>query len=128
MRAASVTLVAVLFSFSAQSQAAGVEFDAAIGKTGYGRCHMDSCGFFIIDSAVPVGSNKDGTLFIISSRDWGAEYKVHGDNDEHEYDRPPVSVSKPVSSISMVYCSKTKPVTFDYYETEMAIERPSPRR
>jgi hypothetical protein len=100
------------------SQAGDLEFDAAIGKVGYGRCHMDGCGFFIIDAAVPIGSTKNGTLFAISDRTWSAEYRAHGDNDDHEYDRPPISVSKQSSGISMAFCSKTKPVLFSFFDNK----------
>jgi hypothetical protein len=100
------------------SQAGDLEFDAAIGKVGYGRCHMDGCGFFIIDAAVPIGSTKNGTLFAISDRTWSAEYRAHGDNDDHEYDRPPISVSKQSPGISMAFCSKTKPVLFSFFDNK----------
>ena len=98
------------------SAASAAEFDAAIGKTGFGRCHMDGCSFFIIDAAVPVGAGKDGTLFAISARVWSAEYRMHGDNDTHEYDRPPVSVGEKTPELSMVFCSKVRPVSFYYGE------------
>ncbi|HUB63043.1 MAG TPA: hypothetical protein VL996_01095 [Methylocella sp.] len=109
-------ILAVFALLAPAAHAGNAEFDAAIGKLGYGRCHMDSCDFFTIDTAVPIASTKEGTLFAISDRVWSAGYKAHGDNDLHEYDRPPVSVGKQSSEISMVFCSKTKPVVFNYYD------------
>jgi hypothetical protein len=86
------------------------EFAAAIGRQGYGRCHMDSCGFFIIDAAAPVGSGRRGTLFAVAYRGWGASYR-HTDDDQ-EYESKPINVSKPDSRLSLVFCSKTDPSEF----------------
>jgi hypothetical protein len=103
-------LLTTLVSYSANS--ADQEFAAAIGKTGYGRCHMDYCGFFTINAAAPIGSSKDGVLFAISETVWGAQYRPT--DDDHEYDHPPISVEKKEPSITAVFCSKTKPTIFDY--------------
>lgn len=94
--------------------AAPVEFDAATGVEGFGRCHMDSCGFFMIDAVAPLASSKGGTLFMVGSRLWSASYKPT--NDDHEYDRRPVSIEPKTGQVSMVFCSKTDPVIFDYYD------------
>jgi hypothetical protein len=91
-----------------------VEFDAALGKTGYGRCHMDSCEFFLIDQVVPLGKGRDGTLFAYASRDWDADYKPA--TDDHEYDRPPVRVNPQKARLNVIYCSKARPTMFDYFE------------
>jgi hypothetical protein len=108
-------LSAVLFAIIAfVASAYGAEFDAAIGVEGSGRCHMDSCDFFIIDAVAPLGSSKRGTLFIVGSRLWSDGYKPT--EDDHEYDRPPISVGSKTSQISMVFCSKTDPAVLDYYE------------
>jgi hypothetical protein len=42
-----------------------IEFAAAIGTQGYGRCHMDECGFFVIDAAAPIATGKDAVLFVV---------------------------------------------------------------
>jgi hypothetical protein len=76
---------------------------------------MDACSFFIIDHVVPAGSAAFGTLYAISGRGWEANCKMRGENDEHEYDRPPVNVSKQEHIIDMVFCSKTKPMFFGFY-------------
>lgn len=118
MRFIPLALLSVIWGAPPQAYAAGSEFEAAIGRTGYGRCHMDGCTFFIIDETVPVGSTKRGTLFAVSVRWWSAEYRPT--DDGHEYDRPPKSVSPRRTGISMVFCSKTAPVTFDFYEGQWA--------
>ena len=102
------------------------EFAAAVGRTGYGRCHMDVCSFFIIDRAVAVGSTSSGTLYAISGRGWDATYKMRGENDQHEYDRPPVSISKPAPFIDMVFCSKAKPIFFGFYDGKWNAEQLRP--
>jgi hypothetical protein len=110
---------AVFLTSAVVSPACGeddIEFAAAIGMQGYGRCHMDECGFFVIDAAAPIATGKDGVLFVISLREWSAEYRMRGDNDQHEYDRPPISVTTPTSRASIVYCSKKRPILFDYFD------------
>jgi hypothetical protein len=116
-------LVAVLLTFNFVYPAfakddgvGGAEFAAAIGIQAYGRCHQDTCGLFIIDQAAPLGTGKDGMLYVISGRGWEAIYRQHGVNDTHEYDRPPISTTKPSALMQMVYCSKSRPITFYYYE------------
>ena len=53
----------ILFALVASASAAyGVDFDAAIGVQGSGRCHMDSCDFFMIDAVAPLGSSKTRTV------------------------------------------------------------------
>ena len=98
------------------------EFAAAVGRTGYGRCHMEECSFFIIDHVVPVGSTAFGTLYAVSGKQWEATYKV----GENEYDRPPISVSKPEQFIDMVFCSKTKPIFFGFYDGKWNAEQLRP--
>ncbi len=93
-------------------RATAQEFAPAIGHTGMGRCHMDVCSFFVIEDAKPVGSTKEGTLFAVAAKQWENEYKARGDNDDHEYDRPPVKNGKPETAVNFVFCSKTKPVEF----------------
>lgn len=87
---------------------------------------MDVCSFFIIDIAVPVGSTAFGTLYAISGRGWEANYKMRGENDEHEYDHPPVSVGKPAPFIDMIFCSKTKPMFFGFYDRKWNAEKLRP--
>ncbi len=77
-----------------------------------GRCHMDVCNFFVIEDSKPVGSTKVGTLFALAAKSWENEYKARGENDDHEYDRPPVKTGKPETGVSFVFCSKTKPIEF----------------
>jgi hypothetical protein len=98
------------------SEADAQEFAAAIGHPGAGRCHMDICTFFNIVDSKPVGSTKDGTLFAVAAQQWENGYKAHGENDDHEYDRAPVSSEKPTTAVSFVFCSKTRPVEFFYSE------------
>jgi hypothetical protein len=90
------------------------EFAAAIGRTGHSTCQMDNCTFYVIDDAVPVGSTASGTLYAVSGREWAAFFKSRGENDEHEYDRPPISETKHDPFIEMVFCSKAKPIYFDF--------------
>ena len=106
----AVFVLAALFAPSAipaKAESPNVEFAAAIGRMGYGRCHMDGCGFFIIDAVAPIGSSKNGALFAVSSRNWQAIYRRT--NDGHEYSRKPISASKPENTITLVFCSKTSP-------------------
>ena len=108
----SIFRIACAAAMVASGNASAAEFDAAIGKVGYGRCHMLVCGFFIIDEAVPVGVGKDGTLFALSARYWSNEYS---DKAADPYKAPPVKVGKPSkSSVGLVYCSKVRPTVFDY--------------
>jgi len=95
-------------------RAAGAEYDAALGKTGTGRCHMDVCSFFQIQTAMPLAVLKDGTLFAISELSWTATYRAHGQTDAHEYERPPVSVSAKTADAFAVFCSKIRPHLFFY--------------
>lgn len=111
----AVLLLANLFAqltLPATAEPINPEFVAAIGRQGYGRCHMDECGFFVIDASAPVGTNRNGTLFAISYRAWEASYRPT--DDEHEYDRKPISASKQENRISFVFCSKTEPANFDF--------------
>jgi hypothetical protein len=96
----------------APAQAGAEEFAAAIGQTGIFRCRMDVCAVFLIEDAKPVGSTKDGALFVLAAKTWVNEYKARGDSDEHEYDRPPVGTGEPEAFVTFVFCSKTKPVEF----------------
>jgi hypothetical protein len=57
---------------------------------------------------------KKGALFAVSYRGWDATYR-HTE-DEREYDRKPVRVSKPENRISIVFCSRTDPVNFDFFD------------
>jgi hypothetical protein len=114
-RAMRVILLAILLLSNSAAYATGPEFAAAIGQQGFGRCHMDACNFFVIEAASPIGSAKDGTLFALAVRRWEAEYRPS--NDGHEYDRPPIRIEKPRWSTELVFCSKTRPVTF-YYSPE----------
>lgn len=109
-------LAGMLSLFLILGSAQGAEFASALGKQGYGRCHMDVCEFFIIDQSAPLGTSKVGTLFAISQRQWDATYKVRGDNDTHEYDRPPVTISEKKAALGLVFCSKTKPYIFSFFE------------
>lgn len=91
------------------------EFEAAIGHKGTGRCHMDYCSYFIIDAATPVGNGRDGKLFKIEERTWGADYNPPPDNapeSYNEYAQPPKSVGKQERETRFVYCSKTRPTSF----------------
>ena len=110
----ATTAAVVSLTISANAQGTKQEFAAAIGRQGYGRCHMDSCGFFIIDAAVPSGSGPKGILFSVSYRGWGATYRRT--DDGRGYDRKPISGSKPETRVSLVFCSKTNPVDFSFYE------------
>jgi hypothetical protein len=94
--------------------AGAAEFNAVIGKEQRGRCHMDSCDFFKLDSVLPIKSTVRGTLYAIAFQSWSAAYK--NTDDDKEYDRPPISVEKPTAKLNMIFCSKTKPVMFDYYD------------
>ncbi len=116
MRLTKLTALGLMSSWFATTAVHGAEFAAAVGRTGYGRCHMGGCWFFIIEGVVPVGSTAFGILYAVSGKRWNASYKMHGDNDQHEYDRPPVSVSKQAPFIDMVFCSKTKPIDFVFYD------------
>lgn len=94
------------------------EFEAGLNKTVHGRCHMDYCGFSIIRAAVPVATLPHGTLFAISADAWGAYYNP-ADQDggsEGEYDRPPIKTDPKKSVIYMVFCSKSRPYIFGYYD------------
>ena len=51
---------------------------------------------------------------------------MRGDNDKHEYDRPPISVSKSERFIDMVFCSKTKPTFFGFYDGKWNAEQLRP--
>lgn len=90
--------------------AVAAEFDAAIGKTGTGRCHMDNCSFFSIQTAIPVATVKDGSLFTISELSWSSDYKPRDDGDE--YAQPPLHTSPKTPDAYLVFCSKTRPMMF----------------
>lgn len=107
-------LACLSFQALAPARADAQEFAAAIGHTGIYRCHMDTCGFFVIEDAKPVGSARGGTLFVFAAKTWSNEYRARGDNDVHEYDRPPVKTEGPVTFASFVFCSKTRPVEFSF--------------
>jgi hypothetical protein len=107
-------LFAALASFALCGEALAAEFEAATGKEVRGRCHMDSCDFFALEQVLPVKSTAKGTLYAVAFKSWSASYKNTG--DDKEYDRPPVQVEKPEIKLNMVFCSKTKPVIFDYYD------------
>ncbi len=111
-----IVVVAVALMVASPPNAQAAEFQPAIGHKGYGRCHMDTCSFFIIDRATPVGDGRDGTLFEIQERDWGADYRPPAENAPDsfdEYAQPPIHVSKQEPGTSTVYCSKTRPTVFD---------------
>jgi hypothetical protein len=117
MQPAKLAALALIWTCGVANTAVhAAEFAAAACRTSYGRCHMDVCSFFIIDCAVPVGSTSSGTLYAISGRGWDETYKMRGENDQHEYDRPPVSISKQAPFIDMVFCSKAKPIFFGFYD------------
>lgn len=103
-----------LVSLALIGGAHAAEYKAAIGKQGRGRCHMDSCDFFRLDSALPIKSTAHGTLYAVAFQSWSAEYKRT--DDDHEYDHPPISVEKPETKLNMIFCSKTQPMIFDYYD------------
>ena len=96
--------------------AQAAEFEAAVGRTGFGRCHMLECGFFVIDDVAPIGSGKDGKLFALSLRSWSNEYRDRQSGDP--YSAPPKTTGKPEkSSLTFVYCSKTRAAIFSYFDT-----------
>jgi hypothetical protein len=112
MRFAFTMCILLSRLFLVAAPATAQEFAPAIGHTGIGRCHMDVCSLFAIEDAKPVGSTKEGALFVVAAKQWENAYKARGDNDDHEYDRPPVETGKPETAVSFVFCSKTKPVEF----------------
>ena len=127
MRSHILTSLLVIFTFCLQAQALRAqEFAPAIGRTGIGRCHMDTCSFFIIEDAKPVDSAKGGTLFAVATKGWQNEYKAQGDDDTHEYDRPPVKIGEPTVILSFVFCSKTRPIEFFYQGSRWASTRLRP--
>jgi hypothetical protein len=56
--------------------------------------------------------NSDNALLVVAAKQWKNVCKARGDDDDHEYDRPPVETGKPETAVSFVFCSKTKPVEF----------------
>jgi hypothetical protein len=102
--------------FLGSTGARAQEFAAAVGHTGVGHCHMDTCSFFHIVDSKPVGSATNGTLYTVALQQWENEYRAKGENDDHEYDRAPITTGKPSISVSFVFCSKTRPLQFFFSE------------
>ena len=117
MRHLLVASCSLLIMLGFGRSAAAVEFEAGIGPTVHERCRMDTCGFATLQSSVPVAVLRDGTLFAISGVDWGAEYARRQD-DLDEYSFPPKSIGPKSSFIWMVFCSKTRPYMFSFYNGE----------
>lgn len=67
-----------------------------------GRCRMDHCSWFSIESRDIVGSNANGALFKVISKEW-ASHHPNGSYDKR-YPRTGGEVST-----GYTFCSKTKP-------------------
>jgi hypothetical protein len=77
------------------------EFAALTGKIAPGRCHMDYCSWFSIESAEALGEAPHGVLFKLDTK-WFSSHHPRG------YDRPaPRKFDN--EGTSYVFCSKTKP-------------------
>jgi|UPI0004B724CD hypothetical protein len=69
-----------------------------------GRCRMDYCAWFSIESRDIVGSNANGALFKVISKEWTSHHP-NGTYDKH---RPRTGGE---ASTGYYFCSKTKPST-----------------
>jgi hypothetical protein len=69
-----------------------------------GRCRMDYCNWFSIESRDIVGSNAKGALLKVISREWTS----HHPNGSYDKRRPRTGGG---ASTGYYFCSKTKPST-----------------
>ena len=67
-----------------------------------GRCRMDYCNWFSIESRDLVGSNTNGALFKVISKGWTS----HHPNGSYDKRRPRTGGE---ASTGYFFCSKTKP-------------------
>jgi hypothetical protein len=67
-----------------------------------GRCRMDYCAWFSIESRDMVGSNANGALFMVISKEWTS----HHPNGSYDKRRPKTGGE---ASTGYYFCSKTKP-------------------
>ncbi|MBQ0821673.1 hypothetical protein HPT29_020350 [Microvirga terrae] len=79
--------------------AAGTALSAELMQ---GRCRMDYCAWFSIESRDIVGSNSNGGLFKVISREWTS----HHPNGSYDRRRPRTGGE---ASTGYYFCSKTKP-------------------
>lgn len=82
------------------------EFTALIGKVVRGRCHMDTCSWFSIESMEPAGQSGRGQLFKMTLK-WWESYHPGGSYDR----RAPRQGEE--SATSFIFCSKTVPALID---------------
>jgi hypothetical protein len=68
-----------------------------------GRCRMDYCAWFSIESRDIVGSNTHGALFKVISKEWTS----HHPNGSYDKRRPKTGGG---ASTGYYFCSKTKPL------------------
>jgi hypothetical protein len=68
-----------------------------------GRCRMDYCAWFSIESRDIVGSNANGALFKVISKEWTS----HHPNGSYDKRRPKTGGE---ASTGYYFCSKTKPL------------------
>lgn len=106
LRNACRTIECISNAYQARlSQLAGStvpEFTALIGKVVRGRCHMDTCSWFKIESMKPAGQSPRGQLFKMTSRWWESTHP------EGSYDRRAPRQGGE-STTSFMFCSKTMP-------------------
>lgn len=86
------------------------EFGALMKKLVPTRCHMGSCGWFSIEDIAPVGSTPIGTLYAVGEHSFHAEWPRDVDYNV------PMPKRDGGMRVSMVFCSKTHPTTFGYYD------------
>jgi hypothetical protein len=99
--AALITCVAGLASSGA----------ALSGELMQGRCRMDYCNWFSIESRDLVGSNTKGALFKVISKGWTS----HHPNGSYDKRRPRTGGE---ASTDYYFCSKTKPSAIWQSDTE----------
>ena len=112
MRLSALASMWLLVALIAVEPLQAAEFEAGVGPTIHGRCHMDFCGLSNIQVSAPVAVLRDGTLFAISGQAWGETYDPNVPGDEYAHASKGVEAKTPY--MMMVFCSKTRPHVFWY--------------
>jgi hypothetical protein len=112
--------IGLLFVASAAHAQAGPEFDALMGHLIPGRCHMNVCSWYSIETSNRVGMNSKGELYELSIKSWSASYP------DGNYNRPARRSSDGPPQTSYVFCSKETPLWIDRSEGKWLASRLQP--
>ncbi|QRM28672.1 hypothetical protein [Microvirga sp. VF16] len=96
----TIVRAAVLFTCIAGITSGGTT--ALSAELMQGRCRMDYCAWFSIESRDIVGSNANGALFKVVSKEWTSHHP------NGSYDKRSPRTGGAVST-GFYFCSKTKP-------------------